>query len=535
MSAQNLRFGVDAFTPQKISGWARLIDSETPVDVALVVNGETVGRLRADQFRADLCKMRSDGRFAFMAMPFGNAEWRPRVAEGAIAELRDATTGEILRSVVWDGSGPKGQTGIVDSNGGRLSLSKGVFVVPMSERSESWKQSILSLAAEVAGDAARSGFQLAACYGTLLGAVREGDLIGHDDDVDMMFLSKEGSMLGAVEDFHRLQAALAGLGFTVKELSNGQAHVSRGDDFPVDVFLGWFEQGRLSLTFTVKAQVEEAQILPLGFIGLRGVELPAPRNPEPLLEAIYGPGWKVPDPAFVWQRPREIAEYFAPIHNYRRSANVDYWRDYYGAQNSLSPPRLPSQFALFALSVRPVPGMIVDLGCGSGRDALFFAEQRIPTLGLDYAQTAIDANRLNAEERGLQPHAAFRRVDVSDLADVASAVGHVADTRPAAPLCVYSRFFFHAIDENTEGAALLLVSQLLSREGDYAAFEFRTRADEHRQKVTPAHYRRYVDVDAFLRKAQSVYGLNCVYRVEGTGFAVFRDDDAEVVRLVLVK
>lgn len=528
-----LHFGVDSFTPALIAGWAYYSDSNHPVIIELFVNDIPVGCMRADAFRDDLPAIRSDGRFAFAVSLFDGSEWKSAVAASARVMLRDKRTGRELAQTVWDGAAPEGQGGIVDEAGHRLALNKGRLVIPLSERSTDWKASMLEAAADVARVAQEGGFRVAAAYGTLLGAIREGGLIGHDDDIDMMFLSSSDSMLGAVEDFHRLQDHLRSRGFDVVELSNGQMHVAREAEFAVDVFLGWFEQGRLSLTFTVRAGVDCDDVLPLGRVTLEGRDLPAPRNPEALLEAIYGPGWKVPDPAFVWQRPDSITDYFAPIHNYRRGANIDYWREYYGARSRVSPPQLPSQFALFALSVRPPPGLIVDLGCGSGRDTLFFASQKIKTLGLDYAQTAIDANRAAAEQRGVASHAMFRQVDVSDLAQVKAVQDFVARARPDAPLCVYSRFFFHALDENAEGAALMLISQLLDRPGDYAALEFRTKDDEAREKVTPEHYRRYIDVDQFLARASAIYGLQCAYRVEGTGFAIFREDDAHVVRLVL--
>lgn len=532
---QGLRFGVDSLTPSRISGWAIGSDPTKPVVLKLTVNGRDVGTLRADVVRDDLRSIRPDGKIAFVASPFDD-DWAPLVAKGAKVQLINAADGSVLSETVWDGTADPSVEGVVDPDGSRYRLNKGRLVIPLSERTSAWRRELLDAAAGVVRCAQQGGFTLAATYGTLLGAVREGALIGHDDDVDLMFVSERGSMLSAIEDFHRLQDHLRGAGYIVNELSNGQVHVSRDDDaFPVDIFLAWFEGDNLSLTFTVKADVPRSEILPLGAITVEGVELPAPATPGALLEAIYGPGWSIPDPAFVWQRPDDVTAYFAPVHNYQRGANVDYWREYYASRTRVSPPQLPSQFALFALSVRPTPGMIVDLGCGSARDTLFFAGQKIKTLGLDYARTAIETNRATAEQRGLATHAMFRQVDVSDLAQVKVVQDFVTRSRPNAPLCVYSRFFFHALDENAEGAALMLISQLIERPDDFAVLEFRTTADEVREKVTPAHYRRYIDVDGFLRRARAVYDLECAYRAEGTGFAVFRQDDAHVARLVLTR
>jgi len=226
--------------------------------------------------------------------------------------------------------------------------------------------------------------------------------------------------------------------------------------------------------------------------------------------------------------------YFAPLHNYQRGANNAYWNSYYSGQAGIAPPERPSQFALFALSARDTPAFIVDLGCGSGRDSLYLAASGIRTLGVDYSQAAVDANIAKAAALGLGGQVSFRRTDVSDLDQVRLLLDEVRERRGDGALCVYSRFFFHAIDESTQGAALLLIRELLTRDGDYCVLEFRTDKDRDREKVTPSHYRRYINPDKFIDEARDIYGLHCEYRVEGTGYAVFRSDDAHVVRLVLM-
>lgn len=530
------KYGIDSLLPTAITGWVFNFLDDAPVVLELLVNDEFVGSFRADRVRADLTNMRADGGFAFALSPLGD-DWRDFVAADAKVEVRIADTGEVIASTRWNGSRALGASGVCGLDGEARTLAKGTFVTPLRVRDDGWRAALLQDAATLARTAEQGGHLLAAAYGTLLGAVREGAMIGHDDDLDMMYISPASDMIAAVRDFHVLQEFLAGQGYEVRELSNGQAHVAAsGALYPVDVFLAWFENGdQLSLTFTVKSGVAKSRVLPLTPVSIDGVELPAPKEPEYLLEAIYGPGWRVPDPAFEWRRPEHVAQYFAPIHNYSRGANADYWRSYYAYAGELAPPELPSQFALFALSYRGRPAYVVDLGCGSGRDSLFFGMNRIPTLGVDYAETAVKANAAKARDRGLDGSVAFVQVDVSDLDQVRGLLERVEAERGDRPVLVYSRFFFHAINDETEGAALLLISRLLQGAEDHAALEFRTRMDAQREKVTPSHYRRFIDVDAFLAKAREVYGLECEYRVEGTGYAVFKSDDAHVARLVFRK
>ena len=52
--------------------------------------------------------------------------------------------------------------------------------------------------------------------------------------------------------------------------------------------------------------------------------------------------------------------------------NSQYWNDYYFETTA---PTLPSQFAVFILSERLDSSIIIDIGCGNGRDT-FFLESR---------------------------------------------------------------------------------------------------------------------------------------------------------------
>ena len=45
--------------------------------------------------------------------------------------------------------------------------------------------------------------------------------------------------------------------------------------------------------------------MPFGTVTLEGVEFPAPRDVEAFLAYTYGPGWRVPDPAFHFEHPAE--------------------------------------------------------------------------------------------------------------------------------------------------------------------------------------------------------------------------------------
>ena len=97
---------------------------------------------------------------------------------------------------------------------------------------------------------------------------------------------------------------------------------------------------------------------------------------------------------------------------------------------------------------------------------------------------------------------------------------------------VYARFFFHAVTEEEETAVLDVLSEHLPR-GARCYFEFRTSKDENIHKHFRDHYRRFVNLDAFVDKAISKGTMDRVYTVEGQGMAKFGEEDPFVGRVHL--
>jgi SAM-dependent methyltransferase len=63
-----------------------------------------------------------------------------------------------------------------------------------------------------------------------------------------------------------------------------------------------------------------------------------------------------------------------------------------------------------------VTGAVLDAGCGTGENALFFAERRHPVLGIDFLEGPIREARRKAQERGLG--AEFVQMDALTLTDL---------------------------------------------------------------------------------------------------------------------
>lgn len=211
---------------------------------------------------------------------------------------------------------------------------------------------------------------------------------------------------------------------------------------------------------------------------------------------------------------------------------VSYWEDYY-SQRRRDQAFVPSQFAAFVASEAAgrIDG-ILEVGCGNGRDALFFSGLGYRVVGIDSSSEAIDLCRSRASS--LPEPERERLVFVNTTAagsGVTSGLEQLARIG-AERIAVYARFFLHAVDESVEADLLHSVAEAGS-EAVLLAAEFRTPRDRDLTKSTPDHYRRFIEPSAVIERAVSV-GFSVEYWTEGRGLAKFRSDDAHVARVMLV-
>jgi ubiquinone/menaquinone biosynthesis C-methylase UbiE len=208
-----------------------------------------------------------------------------------------------------------------------------------------------------------------------------------------------------------------------------------------------------------------------------------------------------------------------------RTDQRNYWDQFYG-RAGLAGAIWPSQFAAFVLGEIDRQGDLIDVGCGTGRDALFFASHGLNVTGLDASAAAIDICRSLQRDSGLTSVKFIHgSVDDADLLDQVSR--HRASSVPT----VYARFFLHAISDEQEDR-FLSFARSVCLDGGMLAAEFRTIRDAGQTKVTPDHYRRFMEPVAFLEKAHR-HGFTTSYYVEGFGFAKYGADDAYVSRCLL--
>jgi SAM-dependent methyltransferase len=197
----------------------------------------------------------------------------------------------------------------------------------------------------------------------------------------------------------------------------------------------------------------------------------------------------------------------------------DYWDEYYAARATTRRP-LPSQFATFVAGELDRPHRVIELGCGNGRDSIFFSSFGHEVVGVDGSEAAVAASSHLAEALGEQATFVHSAIDDPALADRLG--------EGDGPKALYARFFIHAITDEEE-QVLLDLAATVTNPGDLLAVEYRTIRDQVGAKETETHYRRFVLPATFQARALE-RGFEVTYAVEGFGFAKYRHDDAYVAR-----
>jgi SAM-dependent methyltransferase len=412
----------------------------------------------------------------------------------------------------------------------------GVPTVTFDNKSEHHKQQLIEGAAELCAIFRdRFGLDLFVAYGVLLGFTRAGDFIGHDDDFDLAYISPLKTKAEIYRQSVEIVEALIGLGYQVRLTSYGQYKLikrAKRERLKFEIFVGWTEEDRTYLYFGIDKGVDPSAFLPIGQRDFHGVSLPIPNDPARVNAAIYGPGWREPDPDFRYELDKEK---WRPFLFLRSAPNLGYWNDYYAGKRPDEPWSLsPSPFAAFTAEHRE-RGRLLEIGCGNGRDSLFFASQGFDVHGVDYCETAV---ALCAERaRQAAAPAQFEPLNLYDVAQVAAFINANADAFDT----LYARFFVHAVTETGEAELLKLAARVL-KPGGRVYLEFRTREDGRAAVGRPisdseredGHYRRFIDVDALIEHAGR-HGFSVAYRVAGHGMAAFGGEDPHVARLVLEK
>lgn len=202
-----------------------------------------------------------------------------------------------------------------------------------------------------------------------------------------------------------------------------------------------------------------------------------------------------------------------------------YWTHYY---ESGAAPEEPSKFAEYVINRYAKTGQrLIELGCGNGRDARYFAANGVNVVAVDQVASEIEELSLN---NGQKDKLAYVAADFTDMPD-----------SPNKHDLIYSRFTLHSVTAEGQRNALVWSRRNLA-DGGKLCIETRGQKNELYKKGEPVagekdayiyndHYRRFVDFEDFKNEITEV-GFKIVEASEDTGFAPFEDTDYHFIRVI---
>lgn len=200
-----------------------------------------------------------------------------------------------------------------------------------------------------------------------------------------------------------------------------------------------------------------------------------------------------------------------------KNHSKEYWKNFY--KNSNFKINTPSNFSLTinnwlrSNNYHPLTTHIVDLGCGNGRDSLFFLNQGYKVTGWDNSTQEYLGNTL------------IRR-DILSL-NIPSEV-------------YYARFFFHAISEETLDNLLEILEKKLMSNTSILCFETRSSRGITDQPSSPTnfkssigekHFRMLYSYEYLKKKIASKFTIE--YSREGKGYSIYKEDNPFIIRMIL--
>lgn len=206
--------------------------------------------------------------------------------------------------------------------------------------------------------------------------------------------------------------------------------------------------------------------------------------------------------------------------------NEQYWEQYY-REEMLSGE---SSFCRFIKGKTDPSSVIVDVGCGSGRDTISFSESGYKAIGIDRSQQAIQNN----VERGKRGDIKFMCTDICQKDKFKNILKSIKAKNSNVSLTIYGRFFLHSITLENQNDFLEVIDETLSN-NDLLCLEFRTIEDRELSKVYNNHYRRYIDLNKLLLELKEKYRFEIYYSFQGRNLSIFKGENPYLGRIICGK
>ncbi|GAB7006831.1 hypothetical protein JCM18899A_43040 [Nocardioides sp. AN3] len=428
----------------------------------------------------------------------------------------------------------EGRVRFEDEHGAPYHVDKvGHLAVAFADTSDDIKREVLEASLTVLRVLREEcGLDAYLCYGALLGAVRQGTMLGHDSDVDIAYYTPHTVPADIIAESFRIQRHLRSRDFRVLRMSGGDMKViwalSDGTDTQIDVFSAFTINGTFYQFGNRNGILDvDADLLPLGTITLEGLEFPAPKHPQAMLAFVYGPRWRVPDPGFRYQDSRIGTRRLDGWFRGFRS-EVTSWAEVFRAPAVEVLPDGPSSFARWVEPQLGAAAKVVDLGAGNGRDAFWFSSQGHEVLAADYSLQAL----AHIQQRCDQADDELITPELFNLNEVRRSM-HLTARLVRDPHHLYARGLVGSLDEAARDNLLRLASAVLRR-GGALFLEFSAAVpDVDLPLPEPAGLTRRFDPERLRREVEERGGVVEFLEI-GPGTDMFDQPDPAVARMRVV-
>lgn len=203
-----------------------------------------------------------------------------------------------------------------------------------------------------------------------------------------------------------------------------------------------------------------------------------------------------------------------------------FWNKFY--KNKLALDK-PSGFAIFICKfLKNYKSVVVDIGCGNGRDLLYFKKNRIDFLGIDLSKNATFFLRKKLKEK---------EEKIKIFNDDFIKFNYKKNIKNK--FSIYSRFTWHTINKKDEIKFLKRISKLSNL--DYLFIETRSDKDSlfgvgkkiGKNEFVIDHYRRFINKNELVNRIKKNFKI--IYIKESKGFSKYKNEDPCLIRLIAVK
>jgi SAM-dependent methyltransferase len=425
---------------------------------------------------------------------------------------------------------------VVDAEGHPLAVDKGGRLQrDFSNTDDSARDEIMDALVDVMRDLHdECGLDVYLMYGCLLGAVRDGHMIGHDSDADVAYLSRHHHPFDIIRECTAATRRMRSLGWKVVRMSGANFKVwvptSGGRRVGIDVFGSFHIGEQFFVTGSLTGHLDESALLPFGTVTLEGREITAPARPEEVLEFTYGASWRVPDPAFHFGHdPVDVRRMDAWFRSSRR--RIRFWGDFYNSPDARRVPTEPSRFAQWVqqrIADRgQSPDVVLDVGTGTGRDAAYFAAQGHRVIAYDYTSKGLRHTARLRKKARLK--VAARTLNLEDLRAVLITGARLAHQDTARD--VYARGLLDVLGPGARDNFWRFAS-MVQRRGGETFVEFRTPRSRGEKMFFGQHQRTFLAPDRAVREIEA-HGGRVVHRETGRDLAPLGQENPHICRLVV--